>query len=153
MRTHDLLTLVCRKPLYSAGWAKKKNAKNQVIFSVLRWKFGLSCDPPGARTQDPNIKSVVLYQLSSRIIALADGAGFSAWRLSVLRCKVRTFFWYDKIFACFFIFYDLLIMFNRLLVRAVAAFILLLRDISAIDLAPMQIVQPPKKLWKSPNKL
>ena len=23
-----------------------------------------SCDPPGARTQDPNIKSVVLYQLS-----------------------------------------------------------------------------------------
>ncbi len=22
------------------------------------------CDPPGARTQDPNIKSVVLYQLS-----------------------------------------------------------------------------------------
>ena len=36
-------------------------------------------------------------------------------------------------------------MFNRLLVRAVAAFILLLRDISAIDLAPMQIVQPPEK--------
>ncbi len=22
------------------------------------------CDPPGVRTQDPNIKSVVLYQLS-----------------------------------------------------------------------------------------
>ena len=36
-------------------------------------------------------------------------------------------------------------MFNRLLVRAVAAFILLLRDISAIDLALMQIVQPPEK--------
>ena len=25
------------------------------------------CDPAGARTQDPNIKSVVLYQLSYRI--------------------------------------------------------------------------------------
>ena len=25
---------------------------------------GLGCDPPGARTQDPNIKSVVLYLLS-----------------------------------------------------------------------------------------
>ena len=24
----------------------------------------VSCDPPGARTQDPNIKSVVLYLLS-----------------------------------------------------------------------------------------
>ena len=24
----------------------------------------LLCDPPGARTQDPNIKSVVLYLLS-----------------------------------------------------------------------------------------
>ncbi len=35
-----------------------------MIFSVLRWKFGLLGDPPGARTQDPNIKSVVLYQLS-----------------------------------------------------------------------------------------
>lgn len=47
--THDLLTPVCREPLYSAGWTKKKNAKNQVIFSVLRWKFGLPCDPPGSR--------------------------------------------------------------------------------------------------------
>jgi hypothetical protein len=28
------------------------------------WAF---CDPAGARTQDPNIKSVVLYQLSYRI--------------------------------------------------------------------------------------
>ncbi len=26
--------------------------------------FRLSCDPRGARTHDPNIKSVVLYQLS-----------------------------------------------------------------------------------------
>jgi hypothetical protein len=28
------------------------------------------CDPTGARTQDPNIKSVVLYQLSYRVVAL-----------------------------------------------------------------------------------
>lgn len=28
------------------------------------------CDPAGARTQDPNIKSVVLYQLSYGIILL-----------------------------------------------------------------------------------
>ena len=27
-------------------------------------------DPTGARTQDPNIKSVVLYQLSYRVIAI-----------------------------------------------------------------------------------
>ena len=32
----------------------KKDAKNDILF----------CDPFGARTQDPNIKSVVLYQLS-----------------------------------------------------------------------------------------
>ena len=31
----------------------------QVIFTVT-----LFCDPPGIRTQDPNIKSVVLYLLS-----------------------------------------------------------------------------------------
>ena len=28
---------------------KKKNAGNQVIFSVLRWKSVLPCDPPGSR--------------------------------------------------------------------------------------------------------
>src|SRR5690606_28943190 len=28
------------------------------------------CDPTGARTQDPNIKSVVLYQLSYRVVIL-----------------------------------------------------------------------------------
>ena len=34
---------------------KKKGAQNELL------SFG---DPPGARTQDPNIKSVVLYLLS-----------------------------------------------------------------------------------------
>ena len=38
-----------RLTLYSAGWGKNKNARNQVIFSVLRWKFGLLSDPPGSR--------------------------------------------------------------------------------------------------------
>ena len=32
-------------------------------------KTNAFCDPTGARTQDPNIKSVVLYQLSYRVIA------------------------------------------------------------------------------------
>ena len=32
------------------------------LFLVTFWLF--FCDPPGARTQDPNIKSVVLYLLS-----------------------------------------------------------------------------------------
>jgi hypothetical protein len=30
------------------------------------------CDPAGARTQDPNIKSVMLYQLSYGIIFLCS---------------------------------------------------------------------------------
>lgn len=29
-----------------------------------------SCDPAGARTQDPNIKSVMLYQLSYGILSI-----------------------------------------------------------------------------------
>ncbi len=32
----------------------------------------LICDPTGARTQDPNIKSVVLYQLSYRVIVISS---------------------------------------------------------------------------------
>jgi hypothetical protein len=35
--------------------------KHSFSFSALFLEF---CDPAGARTQDPNIKSVVLYQLS-----------------------------------------------------------------------------------------
>ena len=34
-------------------------------------KRGLSCDPAGIRTQDPYIKSVLLYQLSYRIVTLS----------------------------------------------------------------------------------
>ena len=32
-----------------------------------KWLIFLFCDPAGARTQDPNIKSVVLYLLSYRV--------------------------------------------------------------------------------------
>ena len=45
------------KSHYHAGvWYKKKEVDQKVNF--------FSGDPPGARTQDPNIKSVVLYLLS-----------------------------------------------------------------------------------------
>jgi hypothetical protein len=39
------------------------------------------CDPAGARTQDPNIKSVVLYQLSYRVLrasAVIEGANITS---------------------------------------------------------------------------
>ncbi len=36
------------------------------------------CDPAGIRTQDPYIKSVLLYQLSYRIIYLYLGEAFPA---------------------------------------------------------------------------
>ena len=39
---------------------KKKSRPNGLLF--------YSCDPAGIRTQDPYIKSVLLYQLSYRII-------------------------------------------------------------------------------------
>ena len=38
-----------------------KIIQQKVIAVTITFDF---CDPPGARTQDPNIKSVVLYQLS-----------------------------------------------------------------------------------------
>ncbi len=37
--------------------------------------LGLFCDSAGARTQDPNIKSVVLYQLSYEINTLSFESG------------------------------------------------------------------------------
>ena len=39
----------------------KKEKRKSLIISLLRFLFS---DPLGARTQDPNIKSVVLYLLS-----------------------------------------------------------------------------------------
>ena len=40
---------------------RQKKIRKLLIFNFLRIFFG---DPFGARTQDPNIKSVVLYRLS-----------------------------------------------------------------------------------------
>ena len=38
------------------------------VYQFLHTAVNLTyCDPTGARTQDPNIKSVVLYQLSYRV--------------------------------------------------------------------------------------
>ena len=39
------------------------------------WLFLLSSDPAGIRTQDPNIKSVMLYQLSYGIVTVSVFGG------------------------------------------------------------------------------
>ena len=63
--------------------------------------FNLSCDPAGIRTQDPYIKSVLLYQLSYGIIKLTlvckmvhsgTEGKFDHWPTSA--CKRGTFFPY-----------------------------------------------------------
>ena len=43
---------------------KKQKRHISLKYSALPNFEVLLCDPAGARTQDPNIKSVVLYQLS-----------------------------------------------------------------------------------------
>ena len=45
-------------------WIKKRDSKSAVSLRIV-----ILSDPAGARTQDPNIKSVVLYQLSYGISA------------------------------------------------------------------------------------
>ena len=47
-----------------AGDGKKKKAKSARFCMQTLADFAFLRDPLGARTQDPNIKSVVLYQLS-----------------------------------------------------------------------------------------
>ena len=53
-------------PLLLAGALIGRNVskKKKRITKVLRLLSSSSGDPPGDRTLDPNIKSVVLYQLS-----------------------------------------------------------------------------------------
>ena len=53
-----------------------------------KWLIFCFCDPAGARTQDPNIKSVVLYLLS--------------YRVSLLRLQKYGFFRYLVDFRSFF---------------------------------------------------
>ena len=49
------------------------------------WLFLLSSDPAGTRTQDPNIKSVMLYRLSYEIIfdvSVKSGANIEFIRIA-----------------------------------------------------------------------
>ena len=68
---NDLVTKVCLfvtfRVLGHRHYTKKKLLQYQGIVGVvhlLSISVQRFCDPLGARTQDPNIKSVVLYQLS-----------------------------------------------------------------------------------------
>ena len=51
----NILTIVIKQKLVDYEWEKQKREK---------LAFFPFCTPSGARTLDPNIKSVVLYQLS-----------------------------------------------------------------------------------------
>ena len=53
-----------RNLLFFEGLPENKNSRNSLNFRSLLRFFILKSDPPGIRTQDPNIKSVVLYLLS-----------------------------------------------------------------------------------------
>ena len=60
----SIATLACKKIIltnqHKIGTDLKEKSQ-ELDFQVLAIPF---CDPPGDRTLDPNIKSVVLYQLS-----------------------------------------------------------------------------------------
>jgi hypothetical protein len=62
--------------------------------------FGLTCDPAGTRTQGPNIKSVVLYQLSYEINLLFF-KGVQKYSRELFTPKL--FLSVDKRFFCLFI--------------------------------------------------
>ena len=55
----DMFWALCRVLYLCSVYINKKNSDNQWLSEVF-----LLRDPAGARTQDPNIKSVVLYLLS-----------------------------------------------------------------------------------------
>ena len=61
-------------------------------FSSVRDLFG---DPAGARTQDPNIKSVVLYLLSYRVILAYPFKGVRA----IKQLQKYSFFLYQRLFV------------------------------------------------------
>ena len=87
--------IICLKRLFSATCQKKEIPDNVWLSGIcLIFSFVFS-DPPGARTQDPNIKSVVLYLLSYWI---------NPYLLSFeCGCKGRTFFYNSKRFQTFFL--------------------------------------------------
>ena len=53
-----------RNQLFFEVLSENRNSRNSLNFRSLLCFFARFCDPPGIRTQDPNIKSVVLYLLS-----------------------------------------------------------------------------------------
>ena len=55
----DMFWALCRVLYLCSVYINKKNSDNHWLSEVF-----YSVDPAGARTQDPNIKSVVLYLLS-----------------------------------------------------------------------------------------
>ena len=59
----NLSLIICKIVIFNLYCADLRNKKPPVREVLLN-----PCDPAGARTQDPNIKSVVLYQLSYGII-------------------------------------------------------------------------------------
>ena len=67
MKIPQILTLIPFRVLGHRYYTKKKLLQYLDIVGVvhlLSISVQRFCDPPGARTQDPNIKSVVLYLLS-----------------------------------------------------------------------------------------
>ena len=60
MKIPQVFTLILN---ISYPYIRIKEEKSPITIDYQRLFFFLS-DPPGARTQDPNIKSVVLYLLS-----------------------------------------------------------------------------------------
>ena len=56
----------------------------------FRRGFLSSCDPAGARTQDPDIKSVVLYQLSYRIVQHIDHLLGNPLRLGTANVEIAS---------------------------------------------------------------
>ena len=60
-------SVFCPDPLLWGGGTTRRGALLKNRKAKLLWISNLACligDPRGARTHDPNIKSVVLYQLS-----------------------------------------------------------------------------------------
>ena len=59
------------------------------------------CDPAGTRTQGPNIKSVVLYQLSYEINLFPSPFGFGSAKIRVDGFDAKTFLGYfQHFFRC-----------------------------------------------------
>ena len=59
---------------FSAPPPQDGESTNSSIWPIIKKEakqlLNLFCDPAGIRTQDPYIKSVMLYQLSYRVVAM-----------------------------------------------------------------------------------